>query len=49
MEENSYVRFNKEQAGLSWGAIHAKTVRLQRQIEEGLIDIHFKVKNKGKF
>ena len=30
---------NSEQAGLSWGSVQAKTVRLQSWIESGLIDI----------
>ena len=31
-----------EQAELSWGSIQAETVRLQRQIDPGLMDIHLK-------
>ena len=30
------------QAGLSWGSVKVKTVRLQRQIEPGWMDIHLK-------
>ena len=30
------------QAELSWGSIQAETVRLQRQIETDLMDIHLK-------
>ena len=34
---------NKEkQAELSWGSVQAETVRLQRQIDPGLINIHLK-------
>ena len=32
----------EEQAQLSWGSVQAKTVRLQRQIDPGLMDIHLK-------
>ena len=32
-----------EQAGLSWGSVQVKTVRLQRQSEPGLKDIHMKL------
>ena len=35
--------FSIEQAGLSWGSVQAKTVRLQRQSEPGLKDVHVKL------
>ena len=31
-----------KQAKLSWGSVQAKTVRLQRKIDPGLMDIHLK-------
>ena len=31
-----------EQGGLNWGSVQAETVRLQSQIEPGLMDIHLK-------
>ena len=35
-----------KQAELSWGSVQAETVRLQRQIDQGLMDIHFKFTKK---
>ena len=34
-----------KQAGLSWGSVQAETVRLQRQIDPGLMDIHLNLLN----
>ena len=35
-------KFSKEQAELSWGSVLAETVRLQRQIDARLMNIHLK-------
>ena len=40
---NTMRQMQWEQAGLSWGSVQAETVRLQRQSEPGLKDIHMKL------
>ena len=36
-------QYNTEQAELSWGSVQVETVRLQRQIDPGLMDIQLKL------
>ena len=39
---NRAEEFHKKKTKLSWGSVQAETVRLQRQIDPGLMNIHLK-------